>query len=261
MNKIKIRFNTEWKEESGNQLFWRVLIDDKEFLASDVEVNVPTKTIAHVLPNGTKKWSIYCESDNYYFDENNKFYLGKAEKYIPSVIWLTGLSGAGKTTIANSLLEILKGEGEKVVMLDGDAIRNVFKTGFDKQSRIEHNLSVGKMASLLQRQGFIVMVSLISPYAEAREKSRAITNNFIEVYISTPLEVCENRDVKGLYAKARRGEIKQFTGIDDIYEPPISPELIINTTEKSILECTNSIIGLIVNHTSPKVIGVSLPNK
>ena len=244
MNKIKIRFNTEWKEEARNQLFWRVLIDDEEFLASDIEINVPVKTIAHTI-KGIKKWSICCKSDNYYFDDNKKLIINTSKKYTASVIWLTGYSSSGKTTIANALAEELEREGQKIIILDGDDIRSFFKTGFDKQSRIEHNLNVGRMASMFEKQGFIVIVSLISPYAEARNKCRGMAKNFIEIYVNTPIEICEMRDVKGLYAKARKGEIKQFTGIDDIYEKPISPELIIDTTGKSILDCTNGIIELI----------------
>ena len=164
------------------------------------------------------------------------------DKYNPCVIWLTGLSGSGKTTISNAISDNLKQKGKKIILLDGDEIRNFFKTGFDKQSRIEHNINVGKMASLFESQGFIVIVSLISPYAEARNKCRDMAKSFMEIYINTPLEVCEKRDVKGLYAKARSGEIKQFTGIDDVYEEPTHPFATINTNEKNIDECVEIIL-------------------
>lgn len=254
MKKFKIRFNTECPNKGEpNALCWRAIINDEEFLATDIEIHVPTKTTCHVLEGGIRKWSISCESDNYYFDENKRLVINEAGKYNPSVIWLTGLSGAGKTTIANALHERLKMQGQKSIILDGDEIRNFFKTGFDKQSRIEHNLNVGRMASVFEKQGFIVIVSLISPYAEARNKCREISNNFIETYINTELKVCEQRDVKGLYAKARTGEIKQFTGIDDIYEIPENPEIIIDTAN-NVNECVGSIIKYIKDNKYSEII-------
>ena len=243
MNCFNIRFNTECKNiGEENALCWRVLIDDAEFLASDIEINVQTKTVSHIVA-GIKKWSIYCESDNYYFDDNKKLIINKSKKNTALVIWMTGLSGAGKTTIAESVSKRLQAEGQKTIVLDGDDIRSFFKTEFDKQSRIEHNLNVGRMASMLEKQGFIVIVSLISPYAKARDKCRGMAKTFIEIYVNTPIQICEMRDVKGLYAKARAGEIRQFTGIDDAYEEPTHQELTINTSEKSIDECTDIIIN------------------
>lgn len=242
MKKFKIRFNTECPNKGEpNALCWRAVINEEEFLTTDIEINVPTKTTCHTLEDGIKKWSISCESDNYYFDENKKLIINEAGKYNPSVIWMTGLSGAGKTTIANAIHERLKMQGQKSIILDGDEIRNFFKMGFDKQSRIEHNLNVGRMASVFEKQGFIVIVSLISPYKEARDEVRKISKNFFEVYVNTPLEVCEKRDVKGLYAKARKGEIKQFTGIDDVYEIPENPEMVIDTTN-SLDDCVENIL-------------------
>jgi len=153
----------------------------------------------------------------------------------PAVVWLTGLSGAGKTTIAEELHRKLKKKKIKCIILDGDEIRNIFpSTGFDKESRIKHNINVGYMAALLEKQGYIVIVSLISPYVDARIKCREMANNFIETYISTSIEVCEKRDVKGLYKKARAGQIKDFTGIDSAYESPVTPELTIDTAVVSI---------------------------
>lgn len=170
----------------------------------------------------------------------------------PGVVWLTGLSGSGKTTIANELCRKLKQKDIKCVILDGDEIRNAFKnSGFDKDSRIQHNINVGYMASLLEKQGYIVIVSLVSPYREARDTCRTIAVNFLEVYISTPLNVCEQRDVKGLYKKARNGEIKQFTGIDDPYEEPSQPEITINTFEKKISKCADIIIDRIILENIP----------
>lgn len=128
------------------------------------------------------------------------------------------------------------------MMLDGDEIRNVIKlTGFDEDSRKKHNLNVGYMASLLEAQGSIVIVSLISPYDDIRNKIREMCKNFIEVYVSTDIKVCMERDSKGLYAKAIKGEIKDFTGISAPYFPPQHPEVTVDTGALSIRECVNKI--------------------
>ena len=165
-------------------------------------------------------------------------------KYKPCVIWLTGFSGSGKTTIANELCRKLKHKDVKCIILDGDEIRNAFKnTGFDRESRVQHNVNVGYMASLLEKQGYIVIVSLVSPYREARDKCRQIVSTFMEVHISTSLDICEHRDVKGLYKKARVGEIKQFTGIDDPYEEPLNAEVTIDTCSKEASECAGKILA------------------
>lgn len=247
MKKFKIRFNTDCKNKNEpNALNWRAVIDGEEFLCSDIEINVPVKTISHIV-DGVQKWSIEGESDNLYFNEHKKLFINKSSEYSPCVIWLTGLSGSGKTTTSNSLAKKIEGENKKVIMLDGDNIRDYFETGFDKTSRINHNLKVAKMASMFEKQGFIVIVSLISPYLEAREQARNMAENFIEVYLSTPLEICEERDAKGLYAKARKGEIKNFTGISDMYQVPFKPDVTIDTSEKDIHECVNIILPYLSN--------------
>jgi len=169
-------------------------------------------------------------------------------KYRTSLIWFTGLSGSGKTTMAKALLEKLKSEGHSAMILDGDEIRDIFKnTGFDKEARIRHNQDVGKMAVYLQSQGIIPIVSLISPYAEARDYVRSITKDFTEIYVNTSLEVCEQRDVKGLYKKVRSGEIKDFTGIHASapYEAPKSPEITIDTEALNVDDCVNHILKYI----------------
>lgn len=246
MKSLKIRFNTDCKNKNEpNALCWRAVIDGEEFLCSDIEIKVPVKTISHNV-DGIQKWSISCESDNFYIDDKKKLIINKSV-YSSCVIWLTGLSGSGKTTIANSLAEKIEKENKKVILLDGDNIRDYFETGFDKISRINHNLKVGKMASMFEKQGFVVIVSLISPYLEAREQARNMTENFIEVYVSTPLKICEERDVKGLYAKARKGEIKNFTGVNDMYQVPFNPDITIDTSEKNIDECANIILPYIKN--------------
>jgi adenylylsulfate kinase len=144
------------------------------------------------------------------------------------VLWLTGLSGAGKTTIAKQLEIELQSRQIPVEVLDGDVVRAWLSQGlgFSRQDRDINVKRVGFVANLLSRHGVFVIVAMISPYRETRAVVRQATENFLEVYIDTPLEVCETRDVKGLYAKARAGEIKGFTGIDDPYEPPLSPEVV-----------------------------------
>ncbi|HEC41695.1 MAG TPA: adenylyl-sulfate kinase [Bacteroides sp.] len=155
----------------------------------------------------------------------------------PYVIWITGLPAAGKTTIGEALAKTLKEQGQRVEHLDGDRLRNLFPgTGFSKDERNSHIHRVGYLAGMLEKNGVTVVASFISPYRESREFVRNQCNQFIEVYLSTPLEECEKRDPKGLYKKARKGEIKQFTGIDDPYEPPENPEITIDTSNRSIKE-------------------------
>lgn len=167
------------------------------------------------------------------------------KKYKNSVLWFTGLSGSGKTTIAKKLVAKLQSEGQPAMLLDGDEIRDIFKNnGFDKESRMRHINDVAKMAVYLQKQGIIPIVSLISPYEESRDNARKLTNQFTEIYINTPLDVCEKRDVKGLYAKARSGEINNFTGIHESapYEEPKNPEIKLDTTNLDIDFCVNEIL-------------------
>ena len=171
----------------------------------------------------------------------NKIKFGKKD-IKPAVIWFTGLSGSGKSTLSEALYQKLKNKGIKVEHLDGDAVRDIFpKTGFTKEERNRHIRRVGFLASKLEQNGVTVIASFISPYKEARDFVRGLCNNFIEVYVSTPLEVCEQRDVKGLYKKARAGEITQFTGIDDPYEIPENPEIEIDTTNRLVDDIVNKI--------------------
>jgi adenylylsulfate kinase len=153
----------------------------------------------------------------------------------PAVIWFTGLSGAGKTTIALEVCRALRAGGTAVEYLDGDVIRSVMpQTGFSRADRDAHVRRVAFLASRLEHHGITVVVALISPYRDGREFARSLCGRFIEVHVATPLPVCEARDVKGFYARARRGEITQFTGIDDPYEPPIDPELCVDTRAISV---------------------------
>jgi len=180
----------------------------------------------------------------YYFHERawNRTSFGRKEPR-PAVVWFTGLSGAGKSTISERVYEHLKKEGVKVEHLDGDKVREIFpKTGFSKEERNRHVKRVGFLASMLEKNGVTVLASFISPYRESREFVRKMCNNFVEVYVATPLEVCEQRDIKGLYAKARRGEITQFTGIDDPYEAPEHPEIVVDTSQQSVEESVRYVL-------------------
>ena len=158
-----------------------------------------------------------------------------AEKPGPAVLWFTGLSGSGKSTIAERVHAELERRGTKTEYIDGDALRAVFpSTGFTREQREEHLRRTGYMASRLEAHGIMVVASFVSPYRESRDFVRKLCRNFVEIYVSTPLEECERRDVKGLYARARKGEIRNFTGIDDPYEPPEHPELTLDTRILSV---------------------------
>jgi adenylylsulfate kinase len=161
-------------------------------------------------------------------------------------IWLTGLSGAGKSTIALALAEVLQAQGvQRLELLDGDIVRqNLTKgLGFSKEDRDENIRRIGFVAHLLTRNGVIVIVSAISPYREIRQEVSDRIGDFMEVYVNAPLEVCEERDVKGLYKKARTGEIKQFTGISDPYDSPLSPTVECHTDQESIRDSVEKIIA------------------
>ncbi|HHJ10230.1 MAG TPA: adenylyl-sulfate kinase [Bacteroidetes bacterium] len=167
----------------------------------------------------------------------------RSDKNLPVVVWLTGLSGAGKTTIAKELVKRFKKKNISVEFLDGDIIRNIFpQTGFTREERDRHIKRIGFLAGILEKNGISVVASFISPYQEARDFVRNNCKNFFEIYVSTPLEECERRDVKNLYARARAGEIRHFTGIDDPYEVPEKPDLTIDTTGKSVEACVNVIM-------------------
>ncbi len=159
------------------------------------------------------------------------------------VIWITGLPAAGKTTIANALSEKLITLGHRVEHLDGDLVRKMFPgTGFTREERDRHIKRIGYLAAMLEKHEVFVVASFISPYREARAFVRSLCSNFIEVYISTPLEECEKRDPKGLYKKARKGEISNFTGISDPYEPPENPEIEVDTTGITVNEAVERIL-------------------
>ncbi|MGH9189634.1 MAG: adenylyl-sulfate kinase [Acidimicrobiales bacterium] len=157
-------------------------------------------------------------------------------------VWLTGLPSAGKTTIARALTERLVQAGRRVEMLDGDLVREHLTRdlGFSRPDREENVRRIGFVASLLSRNGVVAVCSVISPYRKGRDDLRALhEGRFFEVHVSTPVEVCSVRDVKGLYARQRRGEISGLTGVDDPYEPPLSPELVLPTHQHSLKESVN----------------------
>lgn len=166
-------------------------------------------------------------------------------------LWLTGFSGAGKTTIAKALCKRLEelGEGGGFEHLDGDVVRASFckDLGFSKADRNENIKRISYVAAYLSTSR-IVICTFISPYKAAREKAKTLCNNYVEIFVDCPIEVCEERDVKGLYAKVRAGEIKGFTGIDDPYEVPEDPDVRLCTDQMSVDECVDLIIQYLNEH-------------
>jgi len=161
------------------------------------------------------------------------------------VVWFTGLSGAGKTTLSRWVGEQLRHNGRRVEILDGDEVRRTLTRGlgFSKQDREENILRIGYVAHLLARNGVTVLVAVISPYRAVREQVRALIGDFVEVYVNAPLEVCEQRDQKGLYRRARAGEIKNFTGIDDPYEEPLAPEVECRTDLETVAQSGEKVLA------------------
>jgi adenylylsulfate kinase len=161
-------------------------------------------------------------------------------------LWFTGLSGAGKTTISTMVAEELQARGSRLEILDGDIVReNLSKgLGFSKEDRDTNIRRIAFVANLLSRNGVPVITAAISPYRDIRNEAREMMDGrFVEAYVKASVEVCEERDVKGLYAKARSGEIKEFTGVSDPYEPPENPELVIDTENQSPEESAQQIVA------------------
>jgi len=183
---------------------------------------------------------------------NNGFVIGRADSELETgsgegkVLWFTGLSGSGKSTIAREVVALLEARGDKVEYLDGDAIRDIFPaTGFTRPERDAHIRRVGWVASRLERHGVTVVASLVSPYADSRAFVRGLCRNFSEIWISTSFDECARRDIKGLYARALRGEIKHFTGLDDPYEAPVTPELAIDTTNIAVDDAVSRVLAFV----------------
>jgi adenylyl-sulfate kinase len=161
-------------------------------------------------------------------------------------LWFTGLSGAGKSTIAQVVIDELRARGHRVELLDGDEVREHLSKGlgFGKADRDENIRRIGWVASLLARNGVVAVTAAISPYRSVRDEVRSwIGDGFVEVHVATPLEECESRDVKGLYAKARAGEIPEFTGVSDPYEPPLHPEVRVETTGRSPHDSAGEVVA------------------
>jgi adenylyl-sulfate kinase len=163
-------------------------------------------------------------------------------------VFLTGLSGAGKSTIADALIAELEGEGRPVTVLDGDVVRTHLSSelSFSKEHRDLNIRRIGFVAGEVVKHGGTVVVAAIAPYDAAREAARALVEKhgrFVLVHLSTPLEVCEQRDVKGLYAKARAGEIQSFTGVSDPYEPPLEPAIEVRTDRETLVESAGIVIA------------------
>ena len=173
----------------------------------------------------------------------------RARTAIPDgvTVWLTGLSSAGKSTLSRAVYERLWARGHRVELLDGDEVRQHLSRGlsFSKEDRNENIKRIGFVAEMLARHGVIAIVSAISPYREVRDEVRARITNFLEVYVNAPIGTCEERDVKGLYRRARAGEIPGFTGIDDPYEPPLSPEVECRTDRETIAESAQKIVDAV----------------
>ncbi len=164
-----------------------------------------------------------------------------------AIIWFTGLSGAGKTTIAQGVFAQLEAAGVPVQLLDGDAVRQDLSRdlGYSRLDRFENVARVARAAKLFASQGKTVLVAMISPYRAMRDAVRTSTANFSEVFVDAPLSVCERRDVKGLYKKARAGQIQTFTGVSDPYEPPLMPELVCHTDCEGVSESITKVLALI----------------
>ncbi|MEQ8260423.1 MAG: adenylyl-sulfate kinase [Alcanivorax sp.] len=175
-----------------------------------------------------------------------KDHRAKQKNQVPKCIWLTGLSGSGKSTLANALEVALTEQGKHTYLLDGDNVRHGLNKnlGMSDEDRTENIRRVSEVAKLMVDAGLVVITAFISPFRADRDAARALFEDgeFVEVFADAPLEECEKRDPKGLYKKARAGEIKEFTGIDSPYEAPANAEVVVNTAENDIGECVRQLI-------------------
>ena len=182
------------------------------------------------------------------FDVNRKT-RSEMKGQTPKIVWFTGLSGSGKSTVANVLEQRMAAEGKHTYILDGDNVRHGLNKdlGFSDEDRVENIRRVAEVARLMADSGLIVLVSFISPFRNERELAREVAGDidFVEAYVNTPLEVCAERDPKGLYAKAKSGEIKNFTGIDSPFEAPDNPDIMLNAAERDPVDLANELYDLI----------------
>lgn len=178
-------------------------------------------------------------------------------------IWFTGLSGSGKSTTAEDLIRLLWADGREVTVLDGDVVRTHLsrELGFSREDRDANVRRIGFVASEVVRHGGTVVAAVVSPYRSTRDDVRTMVgaDHFFEVFVDTPIEVCEQRDPKGLYAKARAGELKGFTGIDDPYEAPLAPELVLGAAGVSPAEAAGEIADLLAARGTPTGTELRLP--
>ncbi|MBP6335135.1 MAG: adenylyl-sulfate kinase [Bacteroidia bacterium] len=190
---------------------------------------------------------------NSLFSHEHKIQKGDRQKLLGQkslLIWFTGLSGSGKSTLAGMVEEELYKKKFKTFLLDGDSMRGGLNKdlGFDEQDRKENIRRVGEVCKLFSEAGLITLTAFISPFLVDRDLVRSLLEpgEFVEVFVNTPLEICEARDPNGLYSKARKGIIQNFTGIDSPYEPPVNPELTIDTVNFSVNECVQQIVEYIL---------------
>tara|TARA_B100000686_G_C16653097_1_gene896654 strand:+ start:69 stop:695 length:627 start_codon:yes stop_codon:yes gene_type:complete len=203
----------------------------------------------------TKKFTKNDKIKNKVFQHKmkiNKEHRSKIKKQIPCIIWFTGLSGAGKSTLADTLEQKLNKLGKHTFSLDGDNLRHTLNEdlGFSDRDRNENIRRIGHVGKLMVEAGLIVIASFISPFKNQRDNSRKLfdKNEFVEVYLNTPIDICEKRDPKGLYKKARSGLIKDFTGIDSVYEKPENSEIVLDGSKKSPEELSEEVIKYLFAH-------------
>lgn len=183
----------------------------------------------------------------------------KQKGHRPILLWYTGLSGSGKSTIANAVEVMLFEMGCHTYLLDGDNVRMGLNKGlsFNDEDRVENIRRISEVAKLFVDAGLIVSTAFISPFAEDRDRARAIfkEHEFVEVFINTPIEICEQRDPKGLYKKARKGEIPHFTGISSNFDVPTNPDIHVETSNKTVEQCAQQVIEYLSNK---KIFSVNL---
>ncbi len=209
---------------------------------------IPIPNIAEVIYGRDVGWSIReirLDSETEAISATKVRGNEEGKKGAGFTLWFTGLPSSGKTTIADAVAAKLMDSREKVMRLDGDEIRKTYwpELGFSKEDKDKNNHRAAKLAAMLTRQGIVVVASFISPYREVREHARKRIGNFIEVYVKCPVEVCIERDRKGLYKKALAGEIKNFTGISDPYEEPLNPEVLIESDKETVEESVNKVLA------------------